>query len=101
MWFEEHRTLSLWPWVHSRVKPLDYSGRTSQTEFVPDKQCGHKRAAECPARHGGGLVIVEPKSQAGRRVVSIPPPLALALLEHRQIQAKERHQAANLWQDDG
>jgi integrase len=68
---------------------------------TPDQQCGRKRAAECPLRHGGGLVIVEPKSQAGRRVVSIPPPLVLALLEHRQIQAKERHQAANLWQDDG
>lgn len=64
-------------------------------------RCGRTRAAECPARHSGGLVIVEPKSRAGRRVVSIPPPLVRAMLEHREAQDGERRRAANLWHDDG
>jgi integrase len=46
-------------------------------------------------------MIVEPKSRAGRRVVSVPPPLVLALLEHREVQDAERRLAANLWQEGG
>lgn len=68
---------------------------------APSNRRGRKRAAECPGRHGGGLVIVEPKSQAGRRVVSIPPPLVRAVQDHRAVQDGERHEAANMWQDDG
>ncbi|MCI2421947.1 tyrosine-type recombinase/integrase [Saccharopolyspora sp. K220] len=30
------------------------------------KSCGRKRGADCPQRHGGGLVIVPPKSSAGK-----------------------------------
>jgi integrase len=67
----------------------------------PTKPCGHKRGAECPARHSGGLVIVEPKSRAGRRLISLPPPLVWALLAHRRTQDAERALAAELWHDDG
>jgi integrase len=65
------------------------------------KPCGHKRGAECPARHSGGLVVVEPKSRAGRRLISLPAPLAWALLAQRKTQDTERKLAAELWQDDG
>jgi integrase len=34
-------------------------------------------------------------------VVSLPSPLARALVEHQAAQAVERVHAANLWQDDG
>ncbi|MEU0513628.1 tyrosine-type recombinase/integrase [Amycolatopsis sp. NPDC006125] len=44
---------------------------------------------------------MEPKSRAGRRVLSVPPPLVLALLEHRKVQDAERQRAADVWQDDG
>ncbi|GHF74263.1 integrase [Amycolatopsis bartoniae] len=64
-------------------------------------KCGGKRGADCPKRHSGGLVVVEPKSRAGRRVLSVPPPLVLALLEHREAQDVERQQAADVWQDEG
>jgi integrase len=66
----------------------------------PEKTCDRKRGADCPKRHGGGLVIVEPKSRAGRRVVSIPPPLIPALLDHKEAQAEERAKAADLWQEN-
>ncbi|MGH3754696.1 MAG: tyrosine-type recombinase/integrase [Pseudonocardiaceae bacterium] len=45
--------------------------------------------------------MVEPKSRAGRRVVSLPPPLIPALIEHRNAQEDERRLAADLWRDDG
>jgi integrase len=63
--------------------------------------CGRKRGADCPKRHGGGLVILPPKSRAGRRTVSLPPSLVPVLLEHRDAQAAERRQAGDLWQDNG
>jgi integrase len=46
-------------------------------------------------------VVVEPKSRAGRRVVSLPPPLIPALLEHRDAQAAEERRAAELWEGEG
>jgi hypothetical protein len=61
--------------------------------------CGRTRGADCPARHSGDLIVVEPKSRAGRRVLSLPTPLIGALLAHRQTQDAERTLAAELWQD--
>lgn len=63
--------------------------------------CGRKRGAECPYRHGGGLVVVPPKSSAGKRAISVPPPLVLALLAHQTAQDNEKGLAADLWHDDG
>ncbi|MGH3904711.1 MAG: hypothetical protein ACRDTE_11045 [Pseudonocardiaceae bacterium] len=74
--------------------------QTWQHGCGPTNECGRKRGADCPARHGGGLAIVEPKSRAGRRVVSLPSSLVLALLEHRQTQDNERRMAREVWQDD-
>lgn len=52
--------------------------------------CGRKRAAECPSRHGGGLVESAPKSRAGRRTVAVPGPLLAQLEAHRVEQARQR-----------
>lgn len=75
--------------------------QTWQHGCDPDKPCGRKRGAECPGRHGGGLVIVEPKTRAGRRVVSLPPPLIVGLVDHRAAQDAERQQAGDMWQEGG
>ncbi|HEY9473815.1 MAG TPA: site-specific integrase [Mycobacteriales bacterium] len=63
--------------------------------------CGQKRGAECPQRRGGGLVAVETKSRAGRRVIGVPGPLATALARHRTAQDAERERAGDLWQEGG
>lgn len=63
--------------------------------------CGQPRAAKCPARTGGGLVSVEPKSRAGRRTIALPPQLVEVLRSHRSAQAKERLAAGALWDDRG
>lgn len=53
-----------------------------------NEPCGKKRAGSCPARVGGGLVLVQPKSRAGRRTVTLPKPLIRALRDHRDRQSR-------------
>ncbi len=50
---------------------------------------------------GRGLVLVEPKSRAGHRPISLPPQLIDALRTHRAEQAAERLRAGNVWEDHG
>jgi integrase len=50
---------------------------------------------------GKGLVLVEPKSRAGRRTIKLPDPLCEALRTHRVRQAEHRLAAANTWEDRG
>jgi integrase len=50
---------------------------------------------------GKGLVLVEPKSFAGRRALALPPPLLEALRRHRAWQLQQRMAAADVWQDGG
>jgi integrase len=52
-----------------------------------------------PQRYGGGLVVGEAKSRAGRRVIGLPRPVIEALEAHRVQQAEERDAAANLWEE--
>ena len=49
---------------------------------------------------GRGLVLVEPKSAACRRVLALPPPLLRALRRHRDAQDHERRTAGSEWQDN-
>lgn len=48
---------------------------------------------------GRGLVLVEPKSRAGRRSVALPTQLLEALREHQVAQGAERERAGSLWDD--
>ncbi|WP_329054054.1 site-specific integrase [Amycolatopsis sp. NBC_01488] len=66
---------------------------------TPDKPCGHEHGAYCPERFGGGLVVGEVKSRAGRRVIGLPRPVIEALEAHRGQQEDEREAAANLWEE--
>jgi integrase len=61
--------------------------------------CDRKRGADCPTRHGGGLVVAETKSRSGRRVIGMPAELVAALQGHRAAQDAERELAADLWHD--
>ena len=52
-------------------------------------------------RHAGkGLVLVEPKSHAGRRIVALPAQLAEMLRAHRTEQVAERLAAGPFWIDN-
>jgi integrase len=62
-----------------------------------EEPCNPKRGADCPRRHGGGLVVTDTKSRAGRRVMNVPAPLLAALRNHRTNQAMERERAVGLW----
>jgi len=62
------------------------------------KSCGLAR--RCPQRTGGGLVIVHPKSRAGRRTIVLPPSLAADLRAHRIAQQQEADAAGNVWSNE-
>jgi integrase len=46
---------------------------------------------------GRGLILVRPKSAAGRRSIALPPTLVTALREHRAAQLTERLQQGPAW----
>ncbi len=48
---------------------------------------------------GQGLVMVEPKSQAGRRTIALPTSLRIGLQAHCDEQQREREYAAEAWQE--
>lgn len=50
---------------------------------------------------GIGLVLVEPKSRAGRRTLALPSQLREALSKHREEQLAQRQLAGELWADLG
>ncbi len=50
---------------------------------------------------GKGLVLVEPKTSAGRRVLALPTPLVEALRRHRTWQLQQRMAAADVYEDGG
>jgi integrase len=54
----------------------------------------------CPQRHGGGLVEVDVKSQAGRRGIALPDELFTLITAHRTMQQRERENAGSEWHAD-
>jgi integrase len=59
---------------------------------------GH--AAQCPGRHGGGLVWREIKEKR-RKVAVVGPAMARILAEHRRDQGAEQRLAGEIWEDHG
>lgn len=55
-----------------------------------DPVCDRKRGANCPQRHGGGLRLDSPKSEAGARQLVLPSELVPLLEDLRDAQARWR-----------
>jgi len=67
-----------------------------------DLHAGTLRVKQALQRQAGvGLVIVEPKSVAGRRTIKLPLQLVALLGQHRAMQLEERLAAANVWEEQG
>lgn len=62
--------------------------------------CGRSHGGYCPQRRGGGMVVAEVKSAAGKRSIGLPAQLLSVLAEHRERQDEERRNAGNLWHDE-
>ena len=58
--------------------------------------CG-MRPVDCPQRTGHGPELSDVQSRAGKRVVTLPAPLVVALRAHRTAQLEERLAAGSLW----
>lgn len=65
----------------------------------PPNCTGHARA--CPDRIGGGLVVTDVKTRAGRRVLNVPTALLDWLRDHDDAQDAERYVAGSVWEEGG
>lgn len=108
------RALQRQTWRHGCADPHACGAKYHKTRPCRDGCKAHKQACpppctqdcaeharHCPQRQAGGLVEVETKSRAGRRVISVPTPLVEWLSRHRTVQEAERQAAADGWQDGG
>ena len=106
------RALQRQTWQHGCEDPKLCSAKRHKKKPCPDPCNSHTRecpppcrddctahARHCPQRRGGGLVEVEPKSEAGRRLVSVPKPLLEWIRQHREEQKVEREAAGTAWEE--
>lgn len=83
-----HRELYSLPWKHgcpeSEAKPKD------------ERPCG-RRADHCKQRHSGGRFVGTPKSDAGKRTLSLPGQLVDELRRHKAAQIRTRAEEGPRW----
>lgn len=75
-------------WQHGCVRKVD-----------GDPSCERARGGDCPKRKGGGLLLVELKTRASRRVIVLPAPLIDELSAHRAEQLQLKVKRGALWND--
>jgi len=101
-------------WQHGCDDPHVCGARYHKTKLCPKNCKRHQltcpppcppdctsHARWCPDRHGGGLVEVEVKSRAGRRGIALPDQLFKLIIEHRELQGREREHAGTEWHGGG
>jgi integrase len=83
-----HRELTSIPWQHG----------CPESEGKPEekKPCG-RRADHCKARHSGGRFVSTPKSDAGKRDLSLPMQLVNVLRRHKDSQIRIRAEEGARW----
>lgn len=96
-------TLGLcWPQVDLEAGTVEISWQLQRCNWQHGcaKPCG-KLARSCPARHGGGLRLMRPKTWNDQhpepRVVAVPATVLEALRAHRRAQTAERLAAGTAW----
>ncbi len=72
------RSVQRHTWLHGC--PTSDSGPT----------CGRRRGADCDQRHGGGLMLVEPKTKSSKRTIVLPQPVVEQLRAHRAAVKRQR-----------
>lgn len=83
-----HRELYSLPWQHGCPE--------SAAQPEAKKPCG-RRADHCKERHSGGRFIGTPKSDAGKRSLSLPTQLVEALRKHKAAQVRTRAEEGPRW----
>jgi integrase len=84
--------------VHRELTPLPWKHGCPESEGKPEakKPCG-RRADHCKQRHSGGLFVSTPKSDAGKRDLSLPSQLVAVLRRHKQDQMRIRAEEGPRW----
>jgi integrase len=101
------------PWRHGCAEPAScYVQAWRCRQRVPGRCRTHRRACPqpcppgcteharcCPQRTGGGIVMGETKSVAGKRRAALSPPELRAMRAHKAAQDGERELAGELWDE--
>jgi hypothetical protein len=92
-------------WLHIDLDAGTMAIRQSMTRARYAHGCGRpptcgRRPVDCPQRSGHGPELSDVKSRAGRRVVTLPAPLVVALRGQRTVQLQERLAAGSLWSSE-
>jgi integrase len=108
------RALQRQTWRHGCTDPHACGANSHKVTPCPEGCKRHRRACPppcpkdcsrharaCPERRGGGLVITEVKTRAGRRVLSVPRSLRNWMAEHGREQDAERRRAGTVWEESG
>lgn len=84
--------------VHRELYSLPWQHGCPESEAKPEakKPCG-RRADHCKDRHSGGRFVGTPKSDAGKRDLSLPPQLVDALRKHKADQIRTRAEEGHRW----
>lgn len=84
--------------VHRELYPLPWKHGCPESKDKPDdkKPCG-RRADHCKQRHSGGRFVGTPKSDAGKRTLSLPAQLVDELKKHRERQLRIRAEEGQRW----
>jgi integrase len=84
--------------VHRELYSLPWEHGCPESEGKPDekKPCG-RRADHCKQRHSGGRFVGEPKSDAGKRSLSVPAQLVEVLRRHKEAQIRIRAEEGPRW----
>ncbi len=101
-------------WQHGCDDPHECGAKYHKTAPCKKGYRRHKRtcpppcppectshARWCPHRQGGGLVLDDGKSRAGRRSIALPAGVLTLLTDLHRAQQRERDIAGGLWEDHG
>jgi len=66
-----------------------------------DLSMGYLRVAKQLQRVNGAFQLVEPKTPRSRRTLALPPSIAAALRQHKELQISERRSAGEHWEESG
>ena len=82
-------------WITRELYRLPYQHGCAEAESTPS--CG-RRAHWCPEKHSGGIFTGPPKTEAGKRHLSLPTQIVDAISAHKKRQDLVRLQAGDSWE---
>lgn len=87
---------------HHKLKPCRQPcNRHTRTCPPPCARDCTTHASACPDRHGGGLVVDDPKAKASKHTIALDPVVNQAFIDHETQRAADKAAAGSKWVETG